>query len=772
MTLFYWEEIIVSEVNLSGGRYVYFKTVKEPYYSFGLGILSSINSMLQPQQQETNSINTHLDNISKYIKFIQEMATSARNNELAFLSQQFSILAKSNNSNPKIENWLKQLQSGKIDENSYQEIYNMFNTLLKNSQYAQVELEKVLHNLNTTKNIFLQLPNKIRQQLYKAHDENMQFYRSLFFKEGTKIDKQGIQEYCNTLSNQLAQKINRILKLFTKDNNFKSIFTEALSQANTLDLSDEQFKSIVVNYILDFVLTEGLDDTVTIQTLSNRIANGLIYNLQDIIEKYNKEQDARAIFSPEKSLEEIALTTNASLGNYLAKLEPQSLLEIKKMYAETDSKLANDIQTLIDKIDNTKTEITVSRSLKNNITRRLRQSIRNRAKQAAHLETEIPKIMSKTDFSSKFSNIDNFITRTHLRSAILDGLSGLSISHDAVAELLGKKEFGEHISNVVSSSYGGKTYKFKADFQVSTGAFINNLSNVFDENKVATIINNVLQDQYNNFYMKYQEITGGQTDIEAAMTIYTEQIERMQKQIDEIIELDSSIKDKDKAKQDVYRELHETFSTGVSVKDYNLYNNTLGHHGGSLGSYTAPQQVMKNIYTMYKLGGITAIDVNMLMTAVINCGDAMIGSFLRPTLETYLLGGAALIMFDDSFAQSDVFLKNMSTELKGQKVVNLYRLESRYVPSSMILTQIGNSLKQIYSDIINNNPLTNANNRVTIINNINESILQSEKIKELSPQKQWETVRDITENSINIHFSFMAGLLDILEGIPAAFDVS
>ena len=38
--------VIMSEVVLKGGRYVYFKTVKEPMYGIGLGILSSINSIL------------------------------------------------------------------------------------------------------------------------------------------------------------------------------------------------------------------------------------------------------------------------------------------------------------------------------------------------------------------------------------------------------------------------------------------------------------------------------------------------------------------------------------------------------------------------------------------------------------------------------------------------------------------------------------------------------------------------------------------------------
>ena len=91
----------------------------------------------------------------------------------------------------------------------------------------------------------------------------------------------------------------------------------------------------------------------------------------------------------------------------------------------------------------------------------------------------------------------------------------------------------------------------------------------------------------------------------------------------------------------------------------------MGAHGGSLGSKTAPEQVMKNIYKMYSLGGISELDVNQLMTAVINCGADMLGADLKEPLENYLVRGAALIMFDDSFALSDRFLKSMTTKLKG-----------------------------------------------------------------------------------------------------------
>jgi len=139
----------------------------------------------------------------------------------------------------------------------------------------------------------------------------------------------------------------------------------------------------------------------------------------------------------------------------------------------------------------------------------------------------------------------------------------------------------------------------------------------------------------------------------------------MKTHFDNIIDQDEELNLRFQDRTILYKQFYETFSNSVSVKDYSLYNNSLGFHGGSLGSHTAPEKVIDNITEMYELGGISKVDAEELLFAVINCGDAMIGNHLRTSLETYLLGGAALIMFDDSFAASDKFLDGLLDEFKG-----------------------------------------------------------------------------------------------------------
>ena len=266
----------------------------------------------------------------------------------------------------------------------------------------------------------------------------------------------------------------------------------------------------------------------------------------------------------------------------------------------------------------------------------------------------------------------------------------------------------------------------------------------------------------------YKTIGKGSTDVDAAATAYMKQLLAMKQHIDEYVKYNDL---PDESRQQLYKSLYETFSTSVSIKDYELYNNDLGVHGGSLGPGKVPEGVIKNITKMYEMGGITAIDANKILFAVLNCGDAMVGSDIKTHLETYLLGGAALLMFDDGFANSEHYLKQLAQNLDGflgQRIVHIYRVSTMYIPASFILDKIAKNLQEIYFDILTDSikPVLQKN-RVTIINNItNENIPKVET--EPTPQARWDAVSKIAQAQIQITFSFMAGLLDILEKFQAA----
>ena len=124
----------------------------------------------------------------------------------------------------------------------------------------------------------------------------------------------------------------------------------------------------------------------------------------------------------------------------------------------------------------------------------------------------------------------------------------------------------------------------------------------------------------------------------------------------------------------------------------------MGFHGGSLGGDGTPEAVLKNINKMYELGGITPLDLELLIFAVINCGEATVnGTSYHDHIANYILGGAALAMFDEGFTVTENYLEKIKSELKsdffsGPKTLHLYYLNNLYVPESFILTTIYNNL--------------------------------------------------------------------------------
>ena len=98
------------------------------------------------------------------------------------------------------------------------------------------------------------------------------------------------------------------------------------------------------------------------------------------------------------------------------------------------------------------------------------------------------------------------------------------------------------------------------------------------------------------------------------------------------------------------------FQTGISVKDYFAGNN-LGFHGGTLGS--SLESVVNNIENMYELGGISKMDTDMLYFAIANCSPEAVAFGLKESIETYLAGAAAMMMFDEGFTVASNFINQM-----------------------------------------------------------------------------------------------------------------
>ena len=144
---------------------------------------------------------------------------------------------------------------------------------------------------------------------------------------------------------------------------------------------------------------------------------------------------------------------------------------------------------------------------------------------------------------------------------------------------------------------------------------------------------------------RYKKEAGGEIDVDAAVKAFKNTNAQGIGQIQEFLQKVGKTTNEINA---TISELSNFISASISVKDYFIYLNEEGFHAGSLGS-TATKAI-NNIIRMYELGGITDIDRNLLLFAVNNCTEATVGGQeLYDSLTSFLLGGAALLTFDEGF---------------------------------------------------------------------------------------------------------------------------
>ena len=144
------------------------------------------------------------------------------------------------------------------------------------------------------------------------------------------------------------------------------------------------------------------------------------------------------------------------------------------------------------------------------------------------------------------------------------------------------------------------------------------------------------------------------------------------------------------------------------------------------------------------------------------------------------------MLFDDGFANCEAFLEKMkgdlldnhhlAKELPGVGVMHLLYLNGVYIPQSYILFNIVEKLEEIYKDILEDTAperLTSkkSNNYLVVINPLNNKQLEdvNEEYKE-SSQERWNIMAQIANSEVKIKFMFMAGMLDVLQGVLKVFN--
>ena len=757
-------------LNLTGNRYVFLKSMqnsKNPTvaqaYKDAQAQLSEVKGLLSHMDSNYESeTNTELFKIRNYIDFIKHMSTVEQSAAEEFFNQQIILLRQKKETDlaNKLETYLTQSKEDPM------KFIQGLNELMQGADIFEKNIKTGLERIRSISKDWENFDADTKNSLTNLFEQSYSAYRTKFMQELYKLDanQRDTKFYAfKNVNTSIASAVNKALKIITKDKQFLQQLYDQFNANGSI--TDGQFKTLIVNTVTESVLSQYAD----------KISEPLVADIKDSLTKMiddvnarqdmiDKDYDNLASTKKFQSLEQEALKKNSNLSQIILELDTKSIEDIKQKYPNT-TELINNLLELARRKESGESYRGI-KTASTNLNRILKKDIKDRINSELK---DLKQGMTKAEMTKQLKNIKGFLTPLALSQKISVQLGHTGIDHDAIAEAITTREARAKILGVIESHTGASIIKLKADVNYYT-EYVNSGGDTqyIDETEIQNIVNNTISTYFKDFMTNYNKKGSGATNVNAAIDAYKEQLYDMKNYIDKLV------KDKnlpDESRKELYDALYKTFSASVSVKDYELYNNELGVHGGNLGPGKLAEGVINNIDKLYELGGITRIDAEKVLFAALNCGSAMIGSDIKQHIETYLLGGAALMMFDDAFANTEEFLKNIQQEFdgfKGQKTVHFYRVQNMYAPASYILNEIAANLEAMYADLEAGVDFSNVklNNSVTITNNITEADMP----KKGPWQERWDKLSEVAQNKVSISFNFMGGLLDVFENFGKAFE--
>ncbi len=228
--------------------------------------------------------------------------------------------------------------------------------------------------------------------------------------------------------------------------------------------------------------------------------------------------------------------------------------------------------------------------------------------------------------------------------------------------------------------------------------------------------------------------------------------------------------------------LNNSIYISTVVTNSDNYMNNVGFLGNSLGDSLDAQ--LTKISSIFRYAGapISKEELNWIKFAVLNCFEgSILGTSNKNIIESYLGSLIAFALFNEGGVEASIIANTFEKYYKTGKIASnqpyhsarmltLYKTDSIYVPGSVILKRTLDTLKKdilpaIQTQIPN---LIRRGAGVTIINNINESIIPNRPIKDhLKSQDThpWNTASTAAMGQVKIQVLFLAGLLDIIRDI-------
>lgn len=774
--------LIASNKITVGPRYVFFQSltsaippIYSKLYAQGMNYVNAAKQSLHPKDIKNQE---DLEKIQKYIEYVKSLADRESINEVNFINEFSNIIKDLPDSNIKnnMLNFLKDIQGGKV--NNYTKYISLINTIMiNNDEFSKKRQILARDSMAFIDQVYDSLDNTIQEKVIQAlHEERYSDYQKKL-REAFPDDQIGIQrKFSGAISNTFASKFTSILSQISTNRQLISDLQKEWANNKVVGSFPKYITALVAKYLENFSFDDLKEKSVLeiinsfklnysqLTKFSNNISEEYAQNIWNLLTKKH---------TVERSLEEIALTTRRGLGDLFLRLEKTSQKDVVQMYAQNGFD-----QTVLDKIN----KISDTKKKSAAITEKLGKAIRERVKQDCNIivqdtysKQQRLEIEERLKTDPLFKNFQNKIKKRVLDPSYITNQLQVKMTGPASAEEMAANVIKNLSPSQIKILIGGGKIKAKDDLIFTYTGNIN-FDDIIDDKSISQSIINTISQFNENFLQNIHEKIGDKVITSVKKEAYIEELSNLRDNIKEQL---SQIYSGDELTQKISQtlsRLSNLITGGIQVKDY-VYGGSLGFMAESLGSNG--QQILDNIEDMYATGGISSIDKDLLYFVMANCGVDGIAVDLKEDLAHYLLGGAMMILFDDGFTAAEKFLASIDLEFGfTPSTIHLFNLQGgHFVPASLVYNSIYNNLIKVYGEIASEMTQTvdtgNVSNEITIVNNITEEKDKPSWIDIPQPQTRWDTVMSMVDikDSVDIKLTFLAGILDMFDAIPEAFNV-
>ena len=765
-----------------GPRYVFFNSLtseKNPMYHALYSQAQGYVAQAAASLQQINNVDTgqQVSRMQQYISFIGQMAGTQGDNLNKFLQNMKQKLEVSgmlsDELKKKFDIYFQQFAA--TNGTNYMQMIALINEVMQQNNKQQEIIDQMYLELGNTIETAIKQTQKAeketKQQQYEVLEQLFHTNINAYNKEINKVMKQALanSQFKLNYARLLAQKVDGVIATLINDPGLFNIIENIYT--SSMNASIESFGNQILGYIIQYLSKMSVDQlsSTNKQDLANEIISSLQNNYQakllqisdnfiHLIENQFQQRQKRS-----KTLEEIVLTTGKGTARLFAQMKNYQQFNVMRTYLrETlNEKEIKYIEGFA--ADSQKEGIKFTSGKLSRVSALLNKGIKKSiAQQLGPKSDEIFK-----QIKEKTIQANQVLTKLTNSTNVLASALSVKLSGPSMAEILTGKDFDNEITLAIQS--GGRKIKLKNDVNI----IINFNEQKFAQNaRIETQLKEIAISFQTGFIKKYVTKSGGSQDVAAAAQAYLQQLKEVKSRLDTMVKKRKITR---KQANKFLTDLSKMMQTGISVKDYAAGNN-LGFHGGTLGANL--QSVVNNIETMYQLGGISRMDTDMLYFAIANCSPDAVAFGLKQSIETYLAGAAAMMMFDEGFTAATNFMDQMKQELGGfdsMATVHLFRVQGKLIPAAVVYGTIANKLATVAGQLQSSMQaaLKEGGNYVTINNPISRGSIPS-YYNMPDPQERWNTVSGMANDVLsgsNISFTFLAGILDILNAIPKAFNV-